>query len=47
MIEESHAHTKIDGNNDVNVVLEFQVKEDPNDQIKNMHNTRDTFNSDL
>ena len=33
MIEESHLHTKIEGNNDIHMVFEFQIKVASNEAV--------------
>ena len=33
MIEESHAHIKIEGNNDIHMIFEFQIRDSSNEPI--------------
>eukprot|EP00347_Sterkiella_histriomuscorum_P019800 403340250 len=49
MIEESHSHVKIEGNSDINIVFEYQIKgdQDEEQQQSGMNNTKNTFKSEI
>lgn len=46
MIEEAHSHTKIEGNSDIHLVIEFQLKPNNEDDNNKSEDTKSTNNND-